>query len=478
MEEETNPKVKKKKIDLVPRHRFQKDDINVKRESIKKRCQSANKFKNANSSRVKSATEGKEEEIKMIYNTNHNVDVIATKANKNPLVLNGSKTSKVGNIGNPALFEKFEETLQKMQNELNKKNSQPPKQIENDVKKETIKKEDYNEEEEEHEVIEQPKLDFNKKKVDDNNINEIENDINSKFNDLNDLDNYMKKLDMMLDNSKQKSMKMQYDLDFNHNEEKLNDYSDEDDLQKEDIKPENHFTNIEQEHQINYKKPIQPIIPKETPIVFSQSPIKESNVNFARSYNDDEDYTNEPETNYQYNNDDYCNDNNDQVLHSGNFNSNYQTDNHINNVNEISFKNISHNKIPTIKEPEQQPIQYNNNYNDDLYEDEQPKKLNNVIPVPTYMAPPQTKTIQIQRNVIDVSKKKAKCNIDQQMSFEPIPKENNYFIPQSNQNVVKEDPMNYIKNLLEKTKSEIDNLTNNFDDDSQQPFNVYKGGLY
>ena len=311
MEEETNPKVKKKKIDLVPRHRFQKDDINVKRESIKKRCQSANKFKNANSSRVKSATEGKEEEIKMIYNTNHNVDVIATKANKNPLVLNGSKTSKVGNIGNPALFEKFEETLQKMQNELNKKNSQPPKQIENDVKKETIKKEDYNEEEEEHEVIEQPKLDFNKKKVDDNNINEIENDINSKFNDLNDLDNYMKKLDMMLDNSKQKSMKMQYDLDFNHNEEKLNDYSDEDDLQKEDIKPENHFTNIEQEHQINYKKPIQPIIPKETPIVFSQSPIKESNVNFARSYNDDEDYTNEPETNYQYNNDDYCNNNND-----------------------------------------------------------------------------------------------------------------------------------------------------------------------
>ena len=165
---------KKKKIDLVPRHRFQKDDINVKRESIKKRCQSANKFKNANSSRVKSATEGKEEEIKMIYNTNHNVDVIATKANKNPLVLNGSKTSKVGNIGNPALFEKFEETLQKMQNELNKKNSQPPKQIENDVKKETIKKEDYNEEEEEHEVIEQPKLDFNKNKVDDNNINEIE----------------------------------------------------------------------------------------------------------------------------------------------------------------------------------------------------------------------------------------------------------------------------------------------------------------
>ena len=112
MEEETNPKVKKKKIDLVPRHRFQKDDINVKRESIKKRCQSANKFKNANSSRVKS-NEGKEEEIKMIYNTNHNVEVVATKAKKNPLELNGSNTNKVGNIGNPVLFEKFEDVLLK-----------------------------------------------------------------------------------------------------------------------------------------------------------------------------------------------------------------------------------------------------------------------------------------------------------------------------------------------------------------------------
>ena len=55
----------------------------------------------------------------MVYNTNNNVKVIGTKA-KNPVTINNlSKTGKIGNIGNPMLFDKFEETLKKMQDELN-----------------------------------------------------------------------------------------------------------------------------------------------------------------------------------------------------------------------------------------------------------------------------------------------------------------------------------------------------------------------
>ena len=46
------------------------------------------------------------------------------------------------------------------------------------------------------------------------NVNEIQNNINQNFSKLNDLDQYMKKLDMMIDDSKKKSMNSQYHKDI------------------------------------------------------------------------------------------------------------------------------------------------------------------------------------------------------------------------------------------------------------------------
>ena len=415
-EENKNSKIKKKKIDLVPRHRFQKDEIIPHKNDIKKRCQSANKLKKVNeqnknlTNNYEGSTHneiGEEDEIKMVYNTNNNVKVIGTKA-KNPVTINNlSKTGKIGNIGNPMLFDKFEETLKKMQDELNNQ-KEPPKKInkepqneENIIPQEIIEKKQkinkttftdkaqgFRQFENKNNQYERKENFFERKQErinndrEDNNLNEMENDIKNKFNDLNDLDSYMKKLDRMLDHSKQNSLKMQYDLDVNKGEDiHTNDLGneEEEDYDKENINFEeelnyqnynnNKVSELPQEPQTNYKKPLFHEL-EQYKLESNNFPIKNDEINFARSFNDETD--------------------------------NYN-DNNYNNFNEISFKT---NPNLLLNQPMNLPIQIlNNQYSNDVFEDEQPKKLSNFIPVPIYMVPPQTKTIQIQRNVISMDKK-------------------------------------------------------------------------
>lgn len=418
-EENKNSKNKKKKIDLVPRHRFQKDEIIPHKNDIKKRCQSANKLKKVNgqnktlTNHYEGSTNneiGEEDEIKMVYNTNNNVKVIGTKA-KNPVTINNiPKTGKIGNIGNPMLFDKFEETLKKMQDELNnqnvppkKINKEPQKNEENIIpqeiieKKHTINKTTFTDKDQDFQQFENKNNQYERKENfferkqerihndrEDNNLNEMENDIKNKFNDLNDLDSYMKKLDMMLDHSKQNSLKIQYDLDVNKGEGiYTNDLEneEEEDYDKENINFEEQINNYQnynnnkvselpQEPQTNYKKPLFHEL-EQYKLESNNFPIRnEEEINFARSFNDGAD--------------------------------NYN-DNNYNNFNEISFKT---NSNLLLNQPMNIPIQsLNNQYSNDVFEDEQPKKLSNIMPVPTYMAPPQTKTIQIQRNVISMDKK-------------------------------------------------------------------------
>ena len=183
-------------------------------------------------------------EIKMIYNTGDNANVIETKIKKENNLINYNN-----DISNNAAFNEFEKTIQKMQEHLQQKNEKNENNLE-------IKQNDFNIDNENNMIQKKnnhinnntnnknnlnkkqnkkinKKIsnfsnnkailnneDFNpkknkqyqktkNKKEDNKIIDDLKKDINNKFKNLegiNELDNCMKQLDLMIEKSKEKSM--------------------------------------------------------------------------------------------------------------------------------------------------------------------------------------------------------------------------------------------------------------------------------
>ena len=97
-----------------------------------------------------------------------------------------------------------------------------------------------------------------------------------------------------------------------------------------------------------------------------------------------------------------------------------------------------------------------------------------------YSYGPEQRSINIKPNIININSKPRTFN----------PYDNNEININRNNDIAKNesynynylqgpDPnneaqMNYLKNLLEKTKSEIDQLNNNINEESSKAFNIYK----
>ena len=122
-------------------------------------------------------------------------------------------------------------------------------------------------------------------------------------------------------------------------------------------------------------------------------------------------------------------------------------------------------------------MKYKNQLNDDSNNKIRSLQDSNKI----YSYGPEQRSINIKPNVVEIDSKKSPLNQFQQneMSFNK-----NYNIVNNSESFnynykLGPDPnneaqMNYLKNLLEKTKSEIDQLNNNMDEDGSKAFNIYK----
>ena len=87
-----------------------------------------------------------------------------------------------------------------------------------------------------------------------------------------------------------------------------------------------------------------------------------------------------------------------------------------------------------------------------------------------YSCGPDQRSINVRSNIVNfdykfMNKNQFDNNIDD------INKINNYQMGPDPNNI---NQMDYLKNLLEKTKLEIDNLNNNIDDDTSKTFSIYK----
>ena len=91
--EEISKKPKKKKIDLIPRNRFEKAEI--PKPSKIKRCKSTRAAQNK-----KEIIENDDNEIKMVYNTKYNAPINQTKAT------NKIDVNKMNKIYNDGLYNK------------------------------------------------------------------------------------------------------------------------------------------------------------------------------------------------------------------------------------------------------------------------------------------------------------------------------------------------------------------------------------
>ena len=260
-------KIIKKKIDLTPMNRFEKKVIEVPNKAnlmkgnynidnnkyTNKRSKSGIYRKTNQNSDIQNLyninqinnknkkNDSDEEEIKMVYNSNVNMTIAETKAKNNPLsYLNDN--NNYSNYNHSELFNEFDKTIQKMQdaiyenkneniqviNNINNKNNNKrhqSSQIQKNKKKFEQKK-DNPIKGENNNIINNdiPTFDLDDENVNLDNVNDIEMNINKNFSKLNDLDQYMKKLDMMIDDSKKKSMNSQYHKDIiNKDDDDLND---------------------------------------------------------------------------------------------------------------------------------------------------------------------------------------------------------------------------------------------------------------
>ena len=122
-------------------------------------------------------------------------------------------------------------------------------------------------------------------------------------------------------------------------------------------------------------------------------------------------------------------------------------------------------------------MKYKNQLNDDTN--------NKIISFPqtnkTYSYGPEQRSLNIKPNVVEIDSKKSPFNQIQKNEMNFNYNDNNINNNESYNYNYKMGPdpnneaqMNYLKNLLEKTKSEIDQLNNNMDEDGSKAFNIYK----
>lgn len=209
-----------------------------------------------------------------------------------------------------------------------------------------------------------------------------------------------------------------------------------------------------------------------------------NNPNFARSINE---YENERNDNFSKTfpktemvQQDYDSFNQTAFPLSQNYN-NYNNNNKYNNNNNNNEQYIPQNyetnpnsSAFSFKETKPQTTkQFPTNNNNNAYEDEQPQtfnrnKFSQLSPVPVYNALPQSNSIKIQQNVFDASKAKAKVNVDE---LSPYTNPANYtytYKPNQNPNEIippeENSRLEYLKDLLEKTKSTVEKLTSNINE--------------
>ena len=336
---EGKPKVIRKKIDLTPMNRFEKKSVNI--DEIRNNDRNMNQYynnlnynnkvkrpysgyddnyrnkmkKNNSFSKIRGNNnnnlqqnysqennyfddEDDDGEIKMIYNTGNNANVIETKINKENNLVNND-------ISNNAAFNEFEKTIQKMQEHLQQKNINKENNFEsknNDINDDYKNKEinminkknnfinnnsniksDNNLNKKQNKKINKKNFQNNKdipninmnakknktnknkpKKEEEKLIDDLKKDINDKFNNLegiNELDNCMKQLDLMIAKSKEKSLKNKINDDSKNSQfyrsENENFYQNNNQKEENNQIDNQYLQNINNEFQPSYKKNIQ-----------------------------------------------------------------------------------------------------------------------------------------------------------------------------------------------------------------------------
>ena len=235
-------------------------------------------------------------EIKMIYNTGNNANVIETKINKENNLVNND-------ISNNAAFNEFEKTIQKMQEHLQQKNLKNENNFDsknndiiddfnkdinmnnkknNFINNNSNRKNDINLNKKQNKKINKKNFEGNNeisknkngnknksnknkaKKEEEKLLDDLKNDINNKFNNLegiNELDNCMKQLDLMIAKSKEKSLKNKINDDSKNSQfyrsENENFYQNNNQKEENNQIDNQYLQNINNEFQPSYKKNIQ-----------------------------------------------------------------------------------------------------------------------------------------------------------------------------------------------------------------------------
>ena len=593
-------KIIRKKIDLTPMNRFEKKVIEVPNKAnlmkgnynidnnkyTNKRSKSGIYRKTNQNSDIQNLyninqinnknkkNDSDDEEIKMVYNSNVNMTIAETKAKNNPLsYLN--ENNNYSHFNHPELFQEFDQTIQKMQDAIyenkneniqdknninNKNNNKTPQtaQIQKNKKKleqkidnpiKGVINKDIN-----NDI---PTFDLDDENVNLDNVNDIEKNINKNFSKLNDLDQYMKKLDMMIDDSKKKSMNSQYhkdiinnndddfnDDDFNQNNNyKSNKNTNFNSNQNKNSKNKNNNINnkkdmnlpLKDEPQIiqvnqdlnnnqcfndnqylndkykfdydeNYNNPIE--INPNPEIIDEKGDFEDNNnVNFARSFGKDNIYdesnnpyinkfddqniqynSNNNYNNYKYNNNiiEKFEEQNNEVNNFNNQNTQNNNKNISNDYNNINFarsygeeENYNFNNENMINNNIPQPTKEVKKYSSPIY--------NNKVDIPNSYTSNNKTYINVQenRNVFNndniLSNKTDIYNniplyklpnkqFNQNSNIPLYHKQNNEQINNSNINN-QNNNFSYITNLLSQTKEEIERLTQDID---QPSINIYK----
>ena len=330
---EGRQKIVRKKIDLTPMNRFEKRSVNI--DAIRNNDRNIyqnnrinrpysgyednyrNKTKKNNSFNQKIGNnfqsnpaqdnnlyddEDDDGEIKMVYNTGNNANVIETKIKKENNFSNYNN-----DISNNAAFNEFEKTIQKMQEHLQQKNENKENNLEikqnevifnnennliqkqnnyinnntnsnrknennlNNKKNKKINKKNIPNNPNKKEFLNNntnPNKNKNKKRKVKNEenklIDDLKKDINDKFNNLegiNELDNCMKQLDFMIAKSKQKSIQNRLNDDSKnpqfYRSENENFYQNNNQKEENNQIDNQYLQNINNEFQPSYKKNIQ-----------------------------------------------------------------------------------------------------------------------------------------------------------------------------------------------------------------------------
>ena len=122
----------------------------------------------------------------------------------------------------------------------------------------------------------------------------------------------------------------------------------------------------------------------------------------------------------------------------------------------------------------------NSNFRSNNFNQEQnSNRINKQLPElnQMYSCRPDQRSINVRPNIVDFDSRKRNPNQIENNYMNNIQNENNNMY-NNDYNLIPDpdnfNQMDYLKNLLEKTKNEIDNLNNNIDEDTSKTFSIYK----